>query len=126
MIGTSFEHDVQRLLTLMEEGERAVAAQDVPAVVHCTEAVNALMEDMTRTWTAVTDLASSEERAMVVRLSDLLRSALGRVERTQQHVEEWKQQTQDALRAMKNGQEAIGRYADSLGAHRRELFDLSA
>jgi hypothetical protein len=35
-------------------------------------------------------------------------------------------QTQDALRVMKRSHEAIGRYGDSLGAHRRELFDLSA
>jgi hypothetical protein len=121
-----FAGDVQRLMDAIDEGDRALSRGDAGEMARCTEAMRVLMEEMAGTWNGPAGLLSVRERAVAERLADLLRSAVDRVQRTEQQVQHWKQQTQDALRAITNGQEAIGRYADSLGAHRRELFDLSA
>jgi hypothetical protein len=117
---------VERLLALMDGAERAVAAQDAGAVLRCTESLNEVTRRIAADCEAAVVRLDVENGAVAERLAALLRAAIERVEHNRTAVQQWKQQTQDALRAITNGQEAIGRYADSLGAHRRELFDLSA
>jgi len=117
---------IERLLALMDGAERAVAAQDAGAVLRCTESMNELIRRIAADWEGAVARLDTENHAVAERLAALLRAAIERVEHNRTAVQQWMEQTQDALRAITNGQEAIGRYADGLGGHRRELFDFSA
>lgn len=101
-------------IALMEQGQGMIERGDVDAIESVTMASSHLLVDMRAAWNELEPQAlmpGAVQEASLAELGQLMRNALGCVEKNKESLAAWKAQTQASLCAARAGSVAMAGYA---------------